>query len=119
MQHYANKFVDDAGRMDMVTIRQMLINLGMYAVPVLFLLADLIGAVCLVNGFLSLRRKRRRQARELRYERQCYRIASQYAGTVQVLLRKKDLELLYAAGDINKMLGITLEEIRALSLIHI
>lgn len=113
MQHYANKFADDAGRMDMVTIRQMLINLGMYAVPVLFLLADLIGAVCLVNGFLSLRRKRRRQARELRYERQCYRIASQYAGTVQVFLRKKDLELLYAAGDINKMLGITLEEIRA------
>ena len=30
-----------------------------------------------------------------------------------MLLRKKDLELMYAAGDIYKMLGITLDEIRA------
>lgn len=94
-------------------IEQFLLFLGAYAGPVLLLLADLLAVVLLAVWSFYLYRSHKRIHQAFAQERLYTQIIEQEGQEVHLLVRRVDKYPVFAAGNLQELLQLTLEQLRS------
>ena len=96
----------------MTVIYKFLQFLGAHAAGTIFLLIDLLIALALIAFWIHATAQRRRQSGDLKDERQFYDTAAVCSPLALMAIRRSDEYPVYAAGDLEKLTGATLEQFR-------